>query len=262
VPSRSRLAGRQHGLVRVRDGRVGRVREPRHAVVDFTGCTLREAITAANVTPGAILLPPGVYAFEQAAADDDTNDSGDLDIRNGLAIYGAGTAETVIDASQIDRLLHVDPLAFNRLTVTVADLTLRNGTVSGDGGALRVSGTSNFLTLQRVRLHDNVATGSGGALSTTSRGALLDSSVVANIALGFGGGLALVGGADSTFLVQGATISGNRSQAVADAGGGGIYSVTRVRISNTTISGQRRPEWRSSVGARFVHPCAWRAWRC
>ncbi len=117
---------------------------------DYMGCTLREAITAANVTPGAILLPPGVFAFGRAGSDDDTNATGDLDIRNGMGIYGSGAGDTIIDAVQVDRALHVDPLAFNRLTVTVADLTLRGGTVDGEGGAVLVSGTATRRWEQAV----------------------------------------------------------------------------------------------------------------
>jgi CSLREA domain-containing protein len=68
-------------------------------------CSLREAISAANAAPGAVLIPKGTYQLAGAAGED-ANNSGDLDVLAGYNVYGAGPDETVIDAHGEDRVLH------------------------------------------------------------------------------------------------------------------------------------------------------------
>src|SRR5262245_22879587 len=71
--------------------------------------SLREAITRANQQPGTdtIVLRPGVYNLTRTGANEDANATGDLDIRGGLIIKGAGAGVTVIDGQQADRVLDV-----------------------------------------------------------------------------------------------------------------------------------------------------------
>jgi CSLREA domain-containing protein len=84
-------------------------------------CSLREAITAANTdtaTPGAgecpagsgadtIILPAGRYVLSRPGAEENQNQTGDLDIADELTILGAGASATIIDANGIDRVLQV-----------------------------------------------------------------------------------------------------------------------------------------------------------
>src|SRR4051812_28637704 len=62
-------------------------------------CTLRAAIQETNALPGAdtITLPAGTYLLTLGSGDLDA--SGDLDVRDTLAIEGAGATTTIIDAN-------------------------------------------------------------------------------------------------------------------------------------------------------------------
>ncbi len=98
-------------------------------------CSLREAIQSANtgsavdacaapgVTHTSIRLDTGTYTLTLAGANEDANQSGDLDLLANLELDGRGWLSTTIDGSAIDRILHVHSGA----VVTVHDLTLRNG---------------------------------------------------------------------------------------------------------------------------------------
>ena len=68
-------------------------------------CSLREAIQAANTDAAfggcsagggddTITLPAGTYTLTLLGANDDLNQSGDLDIRTNITINGAGAAST------------------------------------------------------------------------------------------------------------------------------------------------------------------------
>src|SRR3954470_19895017 len=72
-------------------------------------CSLREAIVAANGSPGAdvITLPAGTYTLTIGGAGEDAAATGDLDITDGVTVNGAGAATTTIDGGAIDRVLHV-----------------------------------------------------------------------------------------------------------------------------------------------------------
>ena len=64
------------------------------------GISLREAIIAANNTPGAdvITLPAGTYTLTRVG-NDATCQNGDLDINDSLTINGAGAATTIIQGA-------------------------------------------------------------------------------------------------------------------------------------------------------------------
>src|ERR1700752_5052481 len=62
-------------------------------------CSLREAIIAANATPGAdsISLPAAVYTLSLGGVAEDAAATGDLDITGTLTITGTGAATSIID---------------------------------------------------------------------------------------------------------------------------------------------------------------------
>src|SRR6266496_2154490 len=83
-------------------------------------CSLREAIRAANLAPGAdtINVPAGTYQLTIANAggtNEDNNATGDLDVLGSLTIQGAGAGSTIIQAGTttsngIDKVLALNPL--------------------------------------------------------------------------------------------------------------------------------------------------------
>jgi CSLREA domain-containing protein len=94
------------------------------------GCSLREAILAANATPGAdtILLPAGVHRLTIVGACENAGMTGDLDVTYALTITGAGPDQSIVDAAGLsDRVLHV-------LTgsVVISGVTIRNASLSGE----------------------------------------------------------------------------------------------------------------------------------
>lgn len=144
-------------------------------------CTLREAIQAANTDAPVdacpagngddlILLPTGVYILSLAGRSEDANATGDLDILSSLVISGAGSAETIIDANQIDRVLHI-----LTGTVEIRGVTVQNGRAAdgagsgcGDYGYYGCPGESGggIVNLSSTRLVDvvvqNSRSGDGG----------------------------------------------------------------------------------------------------
>lgn len=49
-------------------------------------CSLREAIGAANLVPGAVVIPNGTYALSITGASENTNATGDLDVAAPMGI--------------------------------------------------------------------------------------------------------------------------------------------------------------------------------
>ena len=138
----------------------------------FSGntCTLRAAILEANAHPGAdtILFGlPGVFALGIPVTNDDTPASGDFDLMDPVTIRGNAVAGTIIDggtppennadAVGMDRLFEIHPQARN---VTFEDLTLREGSVDGDGAAIQ-NWSSGVITLNRVQVLRNQPGGAG-----------------------------------------------------------------------------------------------------
>jgi len=119
-------------------------------------CTLRDAIDAANATPGShqIVLPAGEYLLQLPSADEedeDDNQRDDLDVTGQIRITGAGHERTIIRAAQTGhRLFEVHPGASLRLE----QLALRDGWTPFNGGAVENHG---HLELHKVWLARNVA---------------------------------------------------------------------------------------------------------
>ncbi|MBM7059917.1 hypothetical protein JQX08_04295 [Pseudomonas sp. UL073] len=156
-----------------RDFRVTRADDQSDGVCN-SQCTLRDAVISANRLGGSnrILLAAGTYTLQLPPPggedgqifDEDQNANGDLDITAGsLSLIGVGTAQTLIDGGGIDRILEV----LGGASLTVQDLTLRNGRTSTNGGAIENLGS---LLVRRVLLQDNLAfdsfgRGEGGAIA-------------------------------------------------------------------------------------------------
>jgi predicted outer membrane repeat protein len=198
--------------------------------------SLREAIFRSNVGAGAdvIVVPAGVYRITIPGANEDGNLSGDLDIRDGVTIQGAGAGLTVIDAQQLDRVFDVIGPAPSFFKVVLQGLTVRGGKVTGDGGGIRV-GNADLVVRDSV-LAGNRASLSGGGISNpdapgTGNVTLARTTVAHNAAGTSGGGLALLG-VGSTLAVNSSTV--RRNTATSFAGG---ISGTTVNLTNSTVSG-------------------------
>jgi CSLREA domain-containing protein len=218
---------------------VARVGQP--ATIDVTttnddltnngNCSLREAIRAANTDTAVdaclagdsvdtILLPAGIYTLSIAGANENADETGDLDISGNLTIRGAGTDTTIIDGNQLDRVFDIQPLA----TITIASLMVQNG-ASGDssGGAILHNGAA--LALSHVKLRGNT-TRIGGGIASTSALTLDNSSISDNVAFDRGGGISNTG----TLTMTNSTVSGNSA-----GRGGGINSAGPLSITSSAV---------------------------
>jgi CSLREA domain-containing protein len=224
-------------------------------------CTLRAAVMEANALcgPDTIVLPAGKYVLTLGGINEDQARSGDLDVLDALTIRGAGAATTVIDAGRIDRALET----FGGIVVTIRDVTITNGSLAGNGGAVR---NRAGLTLTRDIVGQSTATEGGGVYNDGTL--TLDATrVTGNVATQLGGGVrnarsltvvvstldanrAVDGGAlwnDLSVTLVDSTVSGNS----ASGEGGGILNRgagATVRANSTTVANNRADADGNGVG--------------
>jgi hypothetical protein len=170
--------------------------------------SLRWAITEANseqtVRTTCIEVPPGTYALTLGA----------LRLSGGTAyttaIVGQNQATTVIDGGGRSRVLDNEGRG-----LTLVGVTIQRGSGS-DGGGIRNNGP---LTIQRCRLADNIASGSGGALYHVSGEVDIYQSIFEDNSAdtGDGGGIYHKAG---VMRISFTTISRN----VAGSNGGGLWA--------------------------------------
>jgi CSLREA domain-containing protein len=226
-----------------------------------TGCSLREAISAANADPtlDTITLPPGDYTLTRSGANENDNSTGDLDVLNPLRINGSGPRTTNIQAGTdntngIDRVLHVRPnanLLLNGATVrygrspsddgggikndwimSLTDVAITYNQAGTSGGGISFAGPS--LNIRNTTISGNTASGEGGGLYSTDTAQLTNVTITGNTAA-FGGGLFTQ---DDNFTLINATLSHNSA-----LGGSNITRVEgttgfigSVTLRNTIVS--------------------------
>jgi CSLREA domain-containing protein len=210
-------------------------------------CSLRQAISASNNAPGAVVIPAGTYKLTIADADQVNNEylnaTGSLDVLRGMGIYGAGMHETIVDANNLGRALDLDPAdsPSSRKSFAIGDLTITNGhaiptlTHATGGGGLLLESGSDYFGLERVAATSNQSdVYDGRGIKLDSPGTIRDSLVSANVARSASGGGLSLGTPDGRSVeISGSTISGNS----ATGHGGGIDAFATLRISNSTFSG-------------------------
>ena len=189
-------------------------------------CTLRAAIQEANAVSDAdtIVLPAGEYVLSVPGADEDAAATGDLDITETVTIAGAGAATTVIDAADLDRVLHVHAGA----TVILQGVTLRNGSAAVAGGILN----QGILQLTNVIVSENTATDDGGGM--INHGTITGDFVTLSGNMSGDNGGAYWGDGRMTLFYS--TLSGNTAQ---DEGGAIVSFGGVVRLEYSAVTGNR-----------------------
>jgi hypothetical protein len=225
----------------------------------FTGCV--EVDEGATPELGESAAPLSVCGGSVQAAIDAAPNGAIIDLCAGtyperltidgkwLTLRGAGASSTIIDAGGLGRALTVRSSGG---TVTLRNLTFRNGTSSSSGGAIACRSSTLYvrdstvtasraeggggldaqgcsLDLARSRFEGNDAGGGrgGGLLATSSTGVVSADTFTDNDAFE-GGGLAIVGGAID---VGGNTIEGNRAHR-----GAGIFLGDDGRVHDNRIA--------------------------
>ena len=174
-------------------------------------CSLREAIANSNNNdqgqgdcadcrggdgPDVITLPAGTYILSLAGADENGNETGDLDITGALTINGAGMKSTAIQAGtyssgvcsdSIDRVFQV----FSGGVLEINDATIRcgrapdgeQGTVKNGGGVYNEGDLAiNRCSVYKNRAGDGIGGngGSGGGIYNSGSLTLNDASISSN----------------------------------------------------------------------------------
>ena len=187
--------------------------------------SLREAITQANTNADADTI-----TFDASLNGTEIDlTGGEMAITNDVTITGNGAANTIIDAQQASRFFTVDGTGGTK-SVTIASLTLKNGSVTGDGGAIV---NRESLTLSNSTLTGNTATGSGGVLSTNAA-VMISGCTFTNNSAASGG----VSSGNGSYTVTGSTFSSNTAGTGGVLHGNGSYSLTGSTFtSNSGSSG-------------------------
>ena len=211
-----------------------------------SNCSLREAVQSANLNADfggctstgiyhpavtdVINLPTlgaGAAFLLSRVGTDDSNVAGDLDINGNVRIEGVSAANSIVRGDTGDpdsdrhRLVHVVGG-----TVTLADLTLRDGLEDnqGAGGGLRTEpGTTT--TLRGVVVTANEADGNAGGILNRGTMSINDSAVRGNEtreAQSGGGGIFNSSGA--TLTINDSIVAENFTGNADRAQGGGIFS--------------------------------------
>ncbi len=208
-------------------------------------CSLREAISASNATPGAVIIPAGTYALTIPGATEYNNATGDLNAIAGMGIYGAGMKQTVIDANHLDRVINLDTNRSGSMAFALGDLTIRNGSVTVTrtiqydtyGGGLAALGQGDFIGLERVGVASSFADQIGGGIALFVPGTIRDSWIGNNASnQNGGGGLAYSYDTNRKLSIRGSTFSGNTANGPGGSGGG-LYAQGTLLVANSTISG-------------------------
>ena len=198
-----------------------------------TPTELSIAITAANSIPGANTINFNASITLSSALPAITSGST-------LTINGNGFT---LDGASSFQILSVNSGA----TLNLQFLTLKDGSVTGSGGAILNDGT---LTVANSTLSDNHATGrivmfafagdgDGGAIFNNGTLTVTDSTLSANQALGANG----FGGAiynNGTLTVTNSTFSANQATGALGLGfGGAIRNDGTLTVTNSTFSGNQ-----------------------
>ena len=218
--------------------------------------SLREAIVAANNTPGAdeIVLSAGTYVLTINGGDELAHD-GDLDITSELIIRGTDPANTIIEAQNNNRVFEIRPSA----VATIEGVTITGGSVDDSGGGGLEVHSSAQLTLRDVVVSGNatVHPQDGGGIYNDGSMNLIDTTIASNSAARDGGGLYNSGTAtlervtfsgntgeegggihQNNGLLTGTDVVINGSNRATSGRGGGIdNSNSTIDITNITISG-------------------------
>ncbi len=193
-------------------------------------CTLRDAITAANInnTWGQCSAGSGDDIIDITATGTINLDSSLPAITTNMTIDGPGAS--MLDVHRQSggdyRILSVTSTA----VATISDLTVSNGHLTGIGQAGAGIGNFGTLTLDRVTVTGNNVVNTSDSQNPAPGGGGI-----------FNGGVGIVTMTLRRSTVTGNTVTSNQTavsgQTSADATGGGLYNTGTLTVERSTISG-------------------------
>ncbi len=176
------------------------------------------------------------YAIDQANAGDTIDVAGTIDsnvtVAESLTItQWPGQASAVLDGTNSGTVVTIDGGGGSPLPVTLSDLTIENGSASGDGGG--VKSTNAALTVDDATFSSNAAgsAGGGGAIAAYSGGTLtIENSTFSGNSAAAGGAI----GVGGTLVVEDSTFANNSSN---PEGGGAIDLEGPGTVLRSTFTG-------------------------
>lgn len=212
-------------------------------------CSLREAVIAANQTPGPdrIILSAGVYELTLAGNQEHHAFSGDLDLRDDVEILGVAANLTIIDGNYIVERVFEVPVTED-IDVRIADLALTRATGVSGGSAVRVQRTN--LIIERCEIFGNLGGTASVAASAFSTLSVRDSTVrgngggvscsqsdclLANVTLTDNGPVELEGTIGSLLTCQHCTIYDSSDEVVIE------LDLSALQIGDSVIRGTCAP---------------------
>jgi hypothetical protein len=204
-------------------------------------CSLRGAIADSNTQAGEDDV---TFAASLTGAITITLGGTDIDITDGMNLYGPGAGNLTISGNNASRIFDVNP-ADDGEDVNIYDVRLTGGNAD-DGGAVRNEDAD--LNFYDTVMTGNTATDDGGALFEAGgyySGVYSDinrTTISGNNAADDGGG---VYGNDSAGRFWDVTIAGN----IATGTGGGLQSSYETEIFNSTVSGNTSGSGGNNVSA-------------
>jgi hypothetical protein len=151
------------------------------------------------------------------------------DLSENLTITAAGVPNVAVHGSDAFQVFHIDPGA----TVSIADLTIRNG-AGTHGGGIYNAGTLTLID-STVSLSTTYQTGGGGGgIFNTGTMTVTGTTIANNLTLGNGGGIFNVG----TMSLTNDTLVGNQGLAGGAIANSGTMTAVNVTIAaNSTLTG-------------------------
>ena len=206
-------------------------------LTDNGNCTLREAITAANmgaavdmcpagsITTTVISLPAGTYTLTIPGNLENDSQTGDLDILSTVVISGAGQDEPIINGNGLDRIFDVRDAGHATMSHLTSTGGANNGGGEGGGARAVLGGT---IHLSHVHVTANSSQNGGGLGVLTGTLTIEDVQITQNMATAVGGGIVNTNG---TVNISYSHILGNES----GSSGGGISNLAADGNASLTI---------------------------
>src|SRR5262245_3570866 len=185
--------------------------------------SLRAAVQAADATTGAVIdFAPGLHGTI-------TLRSGQLNLTSSMTINGPGASQITVSGNNASRIFDISKSA----NVTIAGLTIANGSVTADenaifGGGGILNEVGSTLTLKRDALKNNTATASNSSIDVFG-GGLLNEGTATVVSCTFSGNQVTGGGGTSFF---GGSVGGG-----IDNYGGATLTVTNSTFRNNQAIG-------------------------
>src|SRR5258706_4444683 len=233
-------------------------------VCDASSCSLREAI--ANATSG------NTVTFASGLSGTIVLTNGELAISTNLTITGPGAKALAISGNNSSRVFNI-----TSGTVTLANMTIRNGQVTGNiGGGIRNLATLTIigseiayntadsgagiysngpLNIYSSTLANNTATnGSGGGLYVDSGAVAIKNSTISNNSTtsgSTGGGISVFGA--NSFVITNSTIADNRNAINSNNIGGNIFMAVQIDMQNTIVADSQFASAQAIAGSGRIH---------